>query len=64
MAVASQDIQAKAASLREAAASNTVFLAVCAGFQLLGHSYKPFQGPELKGVGLLDLYTEAATRAS
>src|SRR5436190_10934947 len=48
MAVASQDIQSKASSLREAAEANTVFLAVCAGYQLLGHYYKPFQGPELK----------------
>src|SRR5690242_10232054 len=60
MTVASQDIQLKASSLREAAESNTVFLAVCAGYQLLGHYYKPFQGPELKGVGLLDLYTEGS----
>lgn len=58
MEVASQDIQAKASSLREAAESNTVFLTVCAGYQLMGHYYKPFQGPELKGVGVLDLYTE------
>jgi CobQ-like glutamine amidotransferase family enzyme len=58
MEIASKDIQAKAASLQEAADSNTVFLSVCAGYQLLGHYYKPFQGPELKGVGLIDLYTE------
>jgi CobQ-like glutamine amidotransferase family enzyme len=58
MEIASKDIQAKASSLHEAAESNTVFLSVCAGYQLLGHYYKPFQGPELKGVGLLDLYTE------
>src|SRR6266568_1113946 len=51
MELASHDIQAKASSLIEAAESNTVFLSVCAGFQLLGHYYKPFQGPELKGVG-------------
>jgi CobQ-like glutamine amidotransferase family enzyme len=58
MEVASQDIQGKAASLREAAESNTVFLSVCAGYQLLGHYYKPFQGPELKGAGLIDLHTD------
>jgi len=60
MELASRDIQAKAPSLMEAAESNTVFLSVCAGFQLLGHYYKPFQGPELKGVGLLDFYTEGS----
>jgi CobQ-like glutamine amidotransferase family enzyme len=58
MEIASKDIQAKAPSLHEAAEANTVFLSVCAGFQLLGHYYKPFQGPELKGVGLFDMYTE------
>jgi CobQ-like glutamine amidotransferase family enzyme len=61
MEIASRDIQAKAPSLREAAEANTVFLSVCAGYQLLGHIYKPFQGPELKGVGLLDLYTEGGS---
>ncbi len=59
MELASRDIQLKALSLHEAAEANTVFLSVCAGYQLLGHYYKPFQGPELKGAGLLDLYTEA-----
>ncbi|MBE3559664.1 MAG: glutamine amidotransferase [Ktedonobacteraceae bacterium] len=61
MEVAAKDIQTKAASLREAAEGGTVFLSVCAGYQLLGHYYKPFQGPELKGVGLLDLYTEGGS---
>ena len=58
MEVASKDIQHKASSLREAAEAGTVFLSVCAGYQLLGHYYKPFNGPELKGIGLLDLYTD------
>jgi CobQ-like glutamine amidotransferase family enzyme len=60
MEVASKDIQHKASSLLEAAESNTVFLSVCAGYQLLGHYYKPFEGPEQKGVGLFDLYTEGS----
>lgn len=58
MELASRDIQGKAASLREASEAGVVMLSVCAGYQLLGHYYKPFQGPELKGVGVLDLYTE------
>src|SRR5260370_19904579 len=57
MELASRDIQAKAPSPLEAAEANTVFLSVCAGFQLLGHYYKPFKGPGLKGVGPLDFYT-------
>src|SRR5260370_24373513 len=61
MELAARDIQTKAPSIREAAESNTVILSVCAGYQLLGQYYKPFQGPELKGVGLFDLYTEAGS---
>ncbi|MFL5693414.1 MAG: type 1 glutamine amidotransferase [Ktedonobacteraceae bacterium] len=61
MDLASRDIQAKAPSLREAVEANIVFLSVCAGYQLLGHYYKPFQGPELKGVGVLDMYTEGSS---
>src|SRR5437763_11838225 len=58
MELASRDIQTKANSIREGVDSNTVILSVCAGYQLLGHYYKPFQGPELKGLGLLDMYTQ------
>jgi len=61
MELASRDIQLKASSLREAVDSNTVVLAVCAAFQLMGHYYKPFSGPELKGVGILDMRTEAGS---
>ena len=61
MELASRDIQAKTPSLQEAAEANIVFLSVCAGYQLLGHYYKPFQGPELKGVGLLDMHTEGSS---
>ncbi|HEX4205948.1 MAG TPA: hypothetical protein VHZ51_17475 [Ktedonobacteraceae bacterium] len=61
MGIASQDIQAKAPSLREAVEANIVFLSVCAGYQLMGHYYKPFKGPELQGAGLLDLYTEGSS---
>jgi CobQ-like glutamine amidotransferase family enzyme len=58
MELASRDIQFKAASLREAAEANVVFLCVCAGFQLMGHYYQPAQGERLTGVGILDLYTQ------
>jgi CobQ-like glutamine amidotransferase family enzyme len=33
-------------------------LAVCGGYQLLGHYYRPAEGPDLPGIGLLDLTTE------
>ena len=48
MELASRDIQAKAPSLREAAESNTVFLSVCAGFQLLGHTTSHFRDQNSK----------------
>jgi len=62
MEIASKDIQLKGPSLRAAADAGVVFLSICAGFQLLGHYYKPFQGPELKGVGVLDLHTEGGSK--
>lgn len=58
MGIAARDLQSKRTSLHEAAEANTVFLAVCAGYQLLGHSYTSVQGSELRGIGLLDLHTE------
>ncbi len=58
MDVAARDLEGKAASLRDAAESDVVILAVCAGYQLLGHYYQPFKGPRLEGVGALDIHTE------
>jgi CobQ-like glutamine amidotransferase family enzyme len=49
----------KADSLRQAAANQAVFLTICGGYQLLGHYYKPHQGPELKGLSLMDVTTVA-----
>lgn len=49
--------QRKGPALREAAESDAVVLAVCGGYQLLGHYYRPAEGDELPGVGLLDLTT-------
>src|SRR5215469_4025261 len=58
MDVAARDLEGKAGSLRDAAESDVVILAVCAGYQLLGHYYQPFTGPRLQGVGALDINTE------
>lgn len=40
------------------AARGGTVLAVCGGYQLLGHRYELAAGEELPGVGLLDLHTE------
>jgi CobQ-like glutamine amidotransferase family enzyme len=46
----------KASALRAAAARGAVVLAVCGGYQLLGHSYQ-LDGELIEGVGLLDVVT-------
>jgi len=47
----------KRSALHEAALRGAVVLAVCGGYQLLGHSYQ-LGDTELDGVGLLDIRTE------
>jgi len=47
----------KGRGLREAAEAGAAVLGVCGGYQLLGHYYRPADGPDLEGVGLLDLHT-------
>jgi hypothetical protein len=57
--LAADDLRAvKGDALRGAAAAGAVVLAVCGGYQLLGHYYRPAEGDDLLGVGLLDLITE------
>lgn len=51
-------VERKGEALREAAQRDAVILAVCGGYQLLGHYYRPSEGGDLIGLGLLDLVTE------
>ncbi len=44
-------------SLRRCVADAVVLLAVCGGYQLMGHRYVDADGVELAGLGLLDLET-------
>ncbi len=48
----------KRGALEQAAARDAVVLAVCGGYQLLGHYYRPAEGEDLIGIGLLDVTTE------
>ncbi|HEX2912784.1 MAG TPA: glutamine amidotransferase [Chloroflexia bacterium] len=48
--------------LAEAANNGAVILSVCGGYQLLGHYYRPDNGPELPGIGILDSYTVAGSK--
>jgi lipid II isoglutaminyl synthase (glutamine-hydrolysing) len=56
VAVARDMAETKREALHGAADRGAVVLAVCGGYQLLGHSYE-LGGEELPGVGLVDLRT-------
>lgn len=49
-------------ALRAALAGGAAALAVCGGYQLLGHSYVPERGPAIGGLGVLDVTTRAGQR--
>jgi CobQ-like glutamine amidotransferase family enzyme len=62
MALAAADLASKTASLQAAADEGVVFLAICAGLQLLGHRYIPSAGPVMEGAGILDLETRGGSQ--
>jgi lipid II isoglutaminyl synthase (glutamine-hydrolysing) len=53
------DLVGRAANLRAAVDDGAWMLAVCGGYQMLGHYYRGHQGDEMRGTGLVDLVTEA-----
>jgi CobQ-like glutamine amidotransferase family enzyme len=53
------DLVARADGLRSAIDGGAWLLAVCGGYQMLGHYYRGHQGDEMRGTGLVDLVTEA-----
>ena len=57
--LARQDNGDKGAVLREAIEAGAVALTICGGYQLFGHYYRPHNGPELPGIGLIDVTSEA-----
>jgi len=57
-----EDLVRHASTLKEAVNNGAVVLSVCGGYQLLGHYYRPHEGPELRGISLLDAYTVAGNR--
>lgn len=57
--IAAGDLAAmKRGPLEEAVQDGAVVLAVCGGYQLVGRFYRPAEGDDLPGIGLLDLWTE------
>ena len=57
--LARRDNGDKGAVLRDAIEGGAVALTICGGYQLFGHHYRPHNGPELPGIGLLDVTSEA-----
>jgi len=55
--VAADLANTKGEALRQAVANGVVALAICGGYQLFGHYYRPAQGPELPGIGIFDAWT-------
>ena len=53
------ELQREKENLHKAANDGAVFLAICGGYQLLGHYYKPHAGDKLEGISILDAYTVA-----
>lgn len=55
--VVSEDIPKKATEIKRFIEENKPMLAICGGYQLLGHYYIDANGQKVKGVGALDHYT-------
>ncbi|MBI2305087.1 MAG: glutamine amidotransferase [Chloroflexi bacterium] len=56
--LAAQDMEGeKGGLLRAAVEDGLAVLAICGGYQLLGHYYRPASRPEMKGVSVLDVTT-------
>jgi CobQ-like glutamine amidotransferase family enzyme len=52
----------KQESLQKAVANGAQILAVCGGYQLLGHYYQTADGERYDGIGLIDVRTEAGKK--
>jgi lipid II isoglutaminyl synthase (glutamine-hydrolysing) len=55
--IAADFVQRQAPGLRAAVEDDLVLLAICGGYQLLGHYFLTHSGEKLPGVGLLDVHT-------
>lgn len=56
--IVSKDIQTKKAGLTDFIEDNGSVVAICGGYQLLGHYYIGANGEKLLGIGALDHYTD------
>lgn len=58
-AISADLLEKRAPALFQAVEEDVVVLAVCGGYQLLGHYYKTAAGEKIPGIGLLNVWTEA-----
>ncbi|RJX18562.1 MAG: glutamine amidotransferase [Ammonifex sp.] len=56
------DLRTRTADLADAIEDGLVVLAICGGYQLLGHYYRTLDGTEIPGLGILDFYTQAGSK--
>lgn len=52
----------KTQAIKDAIADGKTFLAICGGYQMLGHYYKTWDGQMCDFTGALDLYTEGSRK--
>lgn len=50
---------AKGAAIHDAIEQGAAMLAICGGYQLLGHEYRPHNAEPLQGIGVFDVTSEA-----
>ncbi len=60
--MASAGMRASRAAIERARAGGAALLAVCAGFQLIGHTYEAADGEIIDGLGLIDAVTRAGPK--
>jgi len=55
-------LETKAVHLAAAVQSGAAVLAVCGGYQLLGHYYETAAGDRMPGIGMIDVHTTAGSK--
>ena len=60
--IAEDFVQRQAAGLHAAIEDDLVVLAICGGYQLLGHYFLTHTGEKLPGIGVLDVHTVGGDR--
>ncbi len=55
-------LEFKQPPLEQAVSDGAIVLAVCGGYQLLGHYYQTAEGEKFPGIGMIDVRTEAGKK--